>query len=206
MEASEVIAGGGPGDFARIRHVRLEGTQAQIGSGIADLAWATVADMNTPAWRRAEIPAGNAHTTAGPGPPVRHPGLWRAGGRRPGSEPAQHRAARTERASGPDAVLFGPPTRFGLGFSLPPKDTGFGSSSDSAFGYPGADGSIGFADPAAHLGFGYIMNQMLPGMPPGPTCSASSARCTRRCDRERSHPPLRNRMNRSPSQGIIGHG
>lgn len=24
----------------------------------------TVADMNTPAWRRAEIPAGNAHTTA----------------------------------------------------------------------------------------------------------------------------------------------
>ncbi len=76
--------------------------------------------------------------------------------------------ARTEQASGPDAVLFGLPTRFGLGFSLPPKDAGFVSSSDSAFGCPVAGGSIGFADPAAHLGFGYTMNQMQPGMPPDP--------------------------------------
>lgn len=31
---------------------------------------------------------------------------------------------------------------------------------------PGAGGSIGFADPGAHIGFGYTMNQMQPGMPP----------------------------------------
>ena len=76
--------------------------------------------------------------------------------------------ARTEQASGPDAVPFGLPTRFGLGFSLPPEGAGFGSSSGSAFGCPGAGGSIGFADPGAHIGFGYTMNQMQPGMPPDP--------------------------------------
>lgn len=40
MAACEVVGGGGPGDFALVRHVRLEGTQAEIGSGIAGLAWA----------------------------------------------------------------------------------------------------------------------------------------------------------------------
>jgi hypothetical protein len=40
METSEVVGGGGPGDFSLVRHVRLEGTQAEIGSNIARLAWA----------------------------------------------------------------------------------------------------------------------------------------------------------------------
>jgi CubicO group peptidase (beta-lactamase class C family) len=70
--------------------------------------------------------------------------------------------ARTEQASGPDAVLFGMPTRFGLRFSLPPEGTGFGSSGAGAFGCPGAGGSIGFADPEARVGFAYVMNQMQP--------------------------------------------
>jgi CubicO group peptidase (beta-lactamase class C family) len=129
----------------------------------------TVADMNTPAWRRAEIPAGNAHTNARA--LARLYGALACGGQVDGIRvlsPHSVERARTEQASGPDAVLFGLPTRFALGFSLPPKDAGFGSSSDSAFGCPGAGGSIGFADPAAHLGFGYTMNQMQPGMPPDP--------------------------------------
>jgi CubicO group peptidase (beta-lactamase class C family) len=62
----------------------------------------------------------------------------------------------------------GLPTRFGLGFSLPPEGGGFGSSSAAAFGCPGAGGSIGFADPEARVGFGYGMNQMQAGMPPDP--------------------------------------
>jgi CubicO group peptidase (beta-lactamase class C family) len=129
----------------------------------------TVADMNTPAWRRAEIPAGNAHTNARA--LARLYGALACGGDVDGIRVLSHESierARTEQASGPDAVLFGLLTRFGLGFSLPPEDAGFGSSSATAFGCPGAGGSIGFADPAVHLGFGYTMNQMQPGMPPDP--------------------------------------
>jgi CubicO group peptidase (beta-lactamase class C family) len=125
----------------------------------------TVADMNTRAWRAAEIPAGNAHTNARA--LARIYGALACGGKVDGirvMSASGIERARAEQASGPDAVLFGLPTRFGLGFSLPPEDAGFGSSSGEAFGCPGAGGSIGFADPGAHIGFGYTMNQMQPGI------------------------------------------
>jgi CubicO group peptidase (beta-lactamase class C family) len=35
----------------------------------------------------------------------------------------------------------------------------FGSS-DRAYGWPGAGGSFGFADPDTGIGFGYVMNNM----------------------------------------------
>jgi CubicO group peptidase (beta-lactamase class C family) len=126
----------------------------------------TVADMNTRAWRAAEIPAGNAHTNARA--LARVYGAMACGGEVDGVRvlsPHSIERARAEQASGPDAVLFGLPTRFGLGFSLPPQGAGFGSSSGSAFGCPGAGGSIGFADPGVHIGFGYTMNQMRAEMP-----------------------------------------
>jgi CubicO group peptidase (beta-lactamase class C family) len=129
----------------------------------------TVADMNTAAWRRAEIPAGNAHTNAR-GLACVYGSLARGREARgdPVLSPASIERARTEQASGPDAVLFGMPTRFGLGFSLPPKGTGFGSSGAGAFGCPGAGGSIGFADPEAGVGFAYVMNQMQTVFPVDP--------------------------------------
>ena len=65
--------------------------------------------------------------------------------------------ARTVEAEGPDAVIM-IPTRFGLGFMLPPT-LSLGAA-PTAFGHPGAGGSLGFADPEAELGFGYVMNQM----------------------------------------------
>jgi CubicO group peptidase (beta-lactamase class C family) len=129
----------------------------------------TVADMNTRAWRGAEIPAGNAHTNARA--LARVYGALACGGEVDGFRvlsPHGIERARTEQTSGPDAVLFGWPTRFGLGFALPPEGTGFGPSSATAFGHPGAGGSIGFADPAAHVGFGYTMNQIQTAIPPGP--------------------------------------
>lgn len=125
----------------------------------------TVADMNTPAWRRAEIPSGNAHTNARALARVYGALAW--GGQVDGVRvlsPESIERARAEQANGPDAVLFGMPTRFGLGFSLLSERVGFGSSSAGAFGCPGAGGSIGFADPDAHVGFGYVMNQMHAGM------------------------------------------
>jgi CubicO group peptidase (beta-lactamase class C family) len=129
----------------------------------------TVADMNTLAWRRAEIPAGNAHTNARA--LARVYGALACRGEVNGTRvlsPGSIERARTEQASGPDPILFGLATRFGLGFSLPPEGTGFGPSSVAAFGCPGAGGSIGFADPEARVGFGYVMNQIQPGMPPDP--------------------------------------
>jgi CubicO group peptidase (beta-lactamase class C family) len=65
------------------------------------------------------------------------------------------------RSEGTDCVL-GMPTGFGLGFigplMMPP---GVGPRS---FGHAGAGGSLAFADPAARLAFGYVMNQMQLGM------------------------------------------
>lgn len=65
--------------------------------------------------------------------------------------------ARTVQSDGTDAVI-GLPTRFGLGFMLPPILSP--AAAPTAFGHPGAGGSLGFADPEAELGFGYVMNQM----------------------------------------------
>ena len=66
----------------------------------------------------------------------------------------------SERSVGHDEVL-GVSTRFSLGFMLSQDtpDTRFGPNA-SSFGHPGAGGSVGFADPEARLGFGYVMNRM----------------------------------------------
>jgi CubicO group peptidase (beta-lactamase class C family) len=45
-----------------------------------------------------------------------------------------------------------------LGFAKPSEKNPFGHP--SSFGHPGTGGSLGFADPHAQLGFGYIPNQM----------------------------------------------
>ena len=50
-------------------------------------------------------------------------------------------------------------TSFSLGFGKPTSKFVFGSS-DRAFGWPGAGGSFGFADPDTGIGFGYVMNRM----------------------------------------------
>lgn len=129
----------------------------------------TFADRNTRAWRAAEIPAGNAHTTARA--MARVYGVLACGGEVDGVRvlnPASIERARTVQDTGPDAVLFGLPTRFGLGFSLPSNGVGFGAASTSAFGCPGGGGSIGFADPEARAGFGYVMNQAQEAMPTDP--------------------------------------
>ena len=51
-------------------------------------------------------------------------------------------------------------TRFGPGLMLSQSDGSgrFGPNLRS-FGHPGMGGSLGFADPDAHIGFGYVMNR-----------------------------------------------
>ena len=50
-------------------------------------------------------------------------------------------------------------TSYSLGLGKPTSTFVFGSS-DRAYGWPGAGGSFGFADPETGVGFGYVMNRM----------------------------------------------
>jgi CubicO group peptidase (beta-lactamase class C family) len=71
--------------------------------------------------------------------------------------PEQVELARTPLTTGSDQVLMGE-TCFGLGFMVSSPFSAFGGP--GTFGHPGAGGSLGFADPARGIGFGYVMNKM----------------------------------------------
>ena len=76
-------------------------------------------------------------------------------------------------ASGVDRILC-IPTAFAAGFMKDPvlrsgqKVRSLFGPSSSAFGQPGAGGSLAFADPKNHVAFAYVMNQMEPGLFPNP--------------------------------------
>jgi CubicO group peptidase (beta-lactamase class C family) len=119
--------------------------------------------VNSPEWRRAEIPAANGHTNARA--LARLYGALANGGALDGfrvlSQTSIDRALE-EQSDGPDAVL---PlyTRFGLGFmrSTPQEPMG---PNPRSFGHGGMGGSMAFADPDVKVGFGYTMNEMHMGM------------------------------------------
>jgi CubicO group peptidase (beta-lactamase class C family) len=121
-------------------------------------------DVNSRAWRAAEIPAANGHGTARS--LARIYGALARGGEVDGVrilEPETIDVAISEQAFGPDAVLGGLPMRFGLGFMLR-HDFMPLSPNPRAFGHPGAGGSIGMADPDPKVGFGYTLNKMQQGL------------------------------------------
>ncbi|MGH7646084.1 MAG: serine hydrolase domain-containing protein [Gemmatimonadales bacterium] len=117
--------------------------------------------VNSRAWRGAEIPAANAHTTARS--LARLYGALAAGGSLDGVRVLQRDTLELcwrEGSRGPDEVLR-TPTRFSAGFMLSQPHTPLGPG-PRAFGHPGAGGSLGFADPDAGVGFGYTMNRTGP--------------------------------------------
>jgi len=63
---------------------------------------------------------------------------------------------------GNDKVLMDMDMQYGLGFNLPGGLLKLGGP--RSFGHYGAGGSVGFADPDAELGFGYVMNKMYLGL------------------------------------------
>ena len=80
-------------------------------------------------------------------------------------QPETLSAMRTTLARGLDRVLL-EETCFSAGFMT--NDFGVYGPSRSAFGHPGAGGSLGFADPELGLGFAFIPSAMNPGALPGP--------------------------------------
>ena len=136
-------------------------------------AWRT-GGANTRAGHAAEIGAANGITNArgltGMYAPL-------ANGGSPLVDPTTlARMAEVSMATHDDATLR-IPTRFALGFmkSMDNRKRSLGAKlfgpdvdsvimSSAAFGHVGAGGSLGFADPAAGLSFGYTMNRMGPGL------------------------------------------
>ena len=117
----------------------------------------TPLDMNSRAFHAAEIPAGNGITDARSLARM-YASLIGDGvdGVRLLNDETVARAS-AEESSGRDEVLQ-IATRFGLGFSLNLETGDLGQ--EGAFGHSGAGGSLGFADPKAEIGFGYVMNKM----------------------------------------------
>jgi CubicO group peptidase (beta-lactamase class C family) len=115
--------------------------------------------VNSREWRAAEIPGANGHTEARS--LARLYGALSRGGEVDGYRvlsPEAIARCHVEQSCGLDEVLR-IDTRFSLGFmmSLPEAEIG---PNPRSFGHPGAGGSLGYADPDAKIGFGYVMNRM----------------------------------------------
>ena len=115
--------------------------------------------INTEAWRRAEMPSTNLHASAR-GVAAVYAALG-AGGTLEETrvvDAAALAAATVEQVEGDDLVL-GRPSRFSLGFQLTQPERPLGPN-PGAYGHFGAGGSLGFCDPQAGVGFGYVMNEL----------------------------------------------
>jgi CubicO group peptidase (beta-lactamase class C family) len=117
--------------------------------------------VNSEEWRAAEVPSTNLQATAR--------GIARlysalaAGGTLDGVTvigPDMLVEATTAQSEGWCPVLEREAT-FGLGFQPTRPDRPFGPNPGS-FGHYGTGGALGFADPGARVGFGYVMNSVRP--------------------------------------------
>ncbi len=123
---------------------------------------------NDPMYRRAEIGGGGGVSNARGLATMYNP--LSTGGGELFSPSAIARMGEVSVATGCDATLL-VPSKFGLGFmkSMDNRRRVQGDRdsvilSSAAFGHVGAGGSIGFADPARGLSFGYAMTKMGPGI------------------------------------------
>lgn len=109
--------------------------------------------------RDLEVPSGGGVGTARA--IARAYGVFATGGRELQLRPETLRAltdpALPSRHGFHDECMMGP-TQFALGFMKSNPDWPFGSV--GSFGSPGSGGSLGFADPKAGLGYGYVTNRM----------------------------------------------
>lgn len=88
-------------------------------------------------------------------------GVFATGGRELGLRPETIEALMapaTPARHGFFDECFDGPAKFSLGFMKPSESIRFGHA--SAFGAPGAGGSMGYADPDVGIGYGYVTNRM----------------------------------------------
>jgi CubicO group peptidase (beta-lactamase class C family) len=112
-------------------------------------------DENDPDYRKAVLPASNGIATAKALARFYGSLIGEVDGGRRLFTPETAELARGERSAGPDRVLvIG--TRFGLGYML--HGSASPMLSPASFGHPGRGGSLGFADPASGISFGYVTN------------------------------------------------
>ncbi|MER5869107.1 serine hydrolase domain-containing protein [Streptomyces sp. NPDC002044] len=134
-------------------------------------------DENAPEYRAAELPA-----SAGTGTARALAGFYAAllddteDGRRLFT-PRTTALAGSELSAGPDRVLV-VNTRFGPGYML--HGAASPLLSPASFGHPGRGGSLGFADPEAGVGFGYVTNGLAPSVTADPRAQAL-VRAVRAC-------------------------
>ena len=134
----------------------------------------SVASMNTPEGRTASLPGfggiGTARALA------KFYAMLACGGVFDGRtyfQPATLGWMMTTLVQSDDRVLL-TENAFSAGFMRDPLSSDGGKiralfgPSQSAFGHPGAGGSHAFADPESRITFAYVMNQMEPGVLPGP--------------------------------------
>jgi len=117
--------------------------------------------VNSREWRAAELPAANGHSNARALATI-YGALANSGGGLMSAESVV--ASSSERVAAEDLVL-GFHVRRALGFILStPGGRYEWGPNPNTFGHSGAGGSLGFADPDAGIGFGYVMNQMSSGL------------------------------------------
>jgi CubicO group peptidase (beta-lactamase class C family) len=112
--------------------------------------------VNTHRWRGAQIPSTNGHATAAAlaklYAAILRPGVLLS--------PSLVAEASRPQSEGVCPVL-GEEVTFGLGFvpTTPRRPLG---PNPHSFGHFGTGGALGFADPDAGIGFGYVMNHVIP--------------------------------------------
>lgn len=117
--------------------------------------------VNSKEWRATQVPSTNLHATARG--VARLYAALAAGGAVDGItvlDPDLLAEATSAQSEGWCPVLEREVT-FGLGFQPTRPDRPFGPNAGS-FGHFGTGGALGFADPQACVGFGYVMNAVRP--------------------------------------------
>ncbi|MGY6500859.1 MAG: serine hydrolase domain-containing protein [Acidimicrobiales bacterium] len=134
----------------------LDDERRMIAFGYANPpGYSSMGVVNTPEWRRAEVPSTNGHMTAR--------GVARFyEAARTGALIGDDLLAEAVRpqASGPCPVLAQDVT-FGLGVQPWTERRPFGRN-PGGFGHYGTGGSLGFADPVGEVAVGYVMNHVVP--------------------------------------------